>query len=275
MKTTVQTITPEQAAAWLHPSINTENRPLRQDHVAYLAKEIIEGRRATTHQGLAFALSGRLLDGQHRLAAIVRAGKAIDMPVTTGLDEDAFRAIDCGLKRANYDRIHFVDDQNQNRLICMALRQFIVETGTDSHPSVGELEDEFLRKTDAWVWIGQEFAGINGRLRKAGVLAALGLYRFVKPDRAAEFMDGYRDGVGLELGSPVLRLRNDALTGTHRECSYWRSMALMRAHLHGQHLERVYEAAEDMMGNKNTARTVAERSVKSQKAAATRYRKGA
>jgi hypothetical protein len=50
---------------------------------------------------------------------------------------------------------------------------------------------------------------------------------------------------------------------------------IMRAHLHGQSLERVYEAAEDMMGNKNTSRLIEARSQRSLKAAATRYQKGA
>jgi hypothetical protein len=267
MKTTTETVTPEQAAAWLHPEVNRENRLLRQDQVAFLAKEILEGRWRTTHQGIGFAASGRLLDGQHRLAAIVRAGVAIKIAVTRDMDEDDFRAIDCGMKRANYDRIHLVNDQHQNRIICQAIRTYLFEVGKTNAISVGDLEDEFLTKTDAWIWTGREFADMPARLKKAGILAAFGIYRFVKKEKAETFIDGYRDGSGLPPGSPILKLRNDALTGAGRDCGYWRVVSIMRAHLHDQTLDRVYEAAEDMMGNENASRAVGARSAVRQKAA--------
>ena len=52
-----------------------------------------------THQAIAFSESGRLLDGQHRLHAIVLANKPVTMLVAKNLNENTFSAIDCGVKR--------------------------------------------------------------------------------------------------------------------------------------------------------------------------------
>lgn len=58
-------VTPEMAAKWLEG--NVLNRPLKQAHVDRLAREMAAGRWRLTHQGIAFDVSGCLIDGQHRL----------------------------------------------------------------------------------------------------------------------------------------------------------------------------------------------------------------
>ncbi len=136
----------------------------------------------------------------------------------------------------------------------MAIRAYLEECTTHTHGSisVSEIEDEFLNKTEAWMWVGAECSDLQLRLRKAGVAAAFGIYHYVNPTKAQLFMAGYRDGVGLMMGSPMLKLRNEAMTGTARDVKYWRTQAIMRAHLNGKSLDRVFEASEDMLGNKNS-----------------------
>ncbi len=270
----VEKITPAIAKAWVtDPAVNTGNRTLRPDHVKFLAKEITEDRWEVTHNGVAFSKSGRLLDGQHRLHAIILANKAVDMFVARGLDENAFKVMDCGLKRANHDRIHLVNDYTQNHLVCVAIRNYLSETSIHGAISVGEIEDEFLKKDEAWTWIGAEACGMNAKLKKAGIIAALGIYRYVKPEKAAVFLDGFRSGVGLTEESPILRLRTMAMVSDHRDCNYWRVVSLMRAHLQGRTIAMVHPAAEDMVGNTNTSKTVEKRSERGHKAAQTRKKK--
>jgi hypothetical protein len=68
-------ITPQLAAEWLEQ--NENNRPITWNYVAQLARDIKASRFPCTHQGIAFDSSGKLIDGQHRLWAILEA----DMPV--------------------------------------------------------------------------------------------------------------------------------------------------------------------------------------------------
>jgi hypothetical protein len=54
-----------------------------------------------THQGIAFDEFGNLIDGQHRLHAIVKSGKTITCLVSFGVHVDAVSVIDRGLRRSS------------------------------------------------------------------------------------------------------------------------------------------------------------------------------
>lgn len=270
MKNELQSITPKQAAEWL-ATANTSNRPLRPTHVATLAKEMTGGKWEETHQGIAFCKDGRLLDGQHRLAAIAQSGKTIRMYVATGLSEEAYKGMDCGLKRANYDRIHLVNDTAKNKLICTAVRCFLYEKTGSNSIRISQIEDEFLEHDKAWEWVANEFSGGSGVMIKGCVMASFAIYYFVNPARARVFAEGYRDGAGLEVGSPVLKLRNHVLQ-RDKDLDYWRIQYLMRSHLHGKGVASTIAASEDMLGNKNSIRIIAKRSKASKQAGKTRIR---
>jgi hypothetical protein len=68
----------------------------------------------TTHQGIAISDTGKLLDGQHRLMAIVKSGIPAVMSVSLGLTDKSFQAMDCGIPRRISDRVEF-DKQNPQR----------------------------------------------------------------------------------------------------------------------------------------------------------------
>jgi hypothetical protein len=107
MHTQIKTVTPDEAAEML--SKNTRNRPLRPSHVRKLAREMTAGRFKLTHQGIAFNCDGTLLDGQHRLAAIVMAGTPQVLMVTTGVDSGAVMVIDEHAKRTPFDGMLIAD----------------------------------------------------------------------------------------------------------------------------------------------------------------------
>jgi hypothetical protein len=277
MKTTTETITPEQAAKWLHPTINRDNRDVRDSHVAALAQQIMDGNWQVTHQGIAFATSGRLLDGQHRLNAIVRAGVAVPMQVSRGMNEEAFKVTDCGLKRAAYDRIHLVNDQQQNVTICQAISMYLRSIRRQGQAiAVSDIEDEFIAKDKSWMWVGAEFIGRHHKMRRMPVLAAFAVYHFVKPEKCLAFVEGYLSGSDLASDSPILRLRNQAMgmEGGGAELTYWRAQCCMRAHLNGERLLKVNAASVDMMGQENSSRLVAARSQRSAQGNVTRKARG-
>lgn len=97
MKTELMTITPQQAQQWLENQ--GKNRKLSPKHVLYLSEEIKQGRWRLTHQGIAFGDDGKLLDGQHRLAAIIKSGIGIKSLVTTGVPVGEFTILDRGMPR--------------------------------------------------------------------------------------------------------------------------------------------------------------------------------
>lgn len=103
IKFAVEAIDPEKATTWLED--NTSNRPIVQSHVDYLASMMKGNEWLVTHQGIAFSDKGRLLDGQHRLWAVVESGCTVQMMVSRGLDEQSFKYLDIGKKRSTGDSL--------------------------------------------------------------------------------------------------------------------------------------------------------------------------
>lgn len=94
-------ITPDMAKAWL--AANTINRKIRPRRVDDWARVMSGGDWQVTHQGICFARDGTLIDGQHRLHAIVSSGVSVSMLVFADWDRAAFANIDTGLKRTIRD----------------------------------------------------------------------------------------------------------------------------------------------------------------------------
>jgi len=103
MQINQEIITPQLAEAYL--SVNSVNRPVRSRHVKRLAHDIKSGNFQTTHQGIAFNSDGRLVDGQHRLSAIVEAGEPVPMIVARGVTADSAIGlqVDVGAVRSTSD----------------------------------------------------------------------------------------------------------------------------------------------------------------------------
>lgn len=103
MQTKIVKVTPTIATAWLEK--NTINRPIRRTVVDGYIAAYMRGEHRLTHQGIAFAESGELLDGQHRLTAIAEMPSTFsaEIMVTSGLPPETFDAIDQGLKRSHAD----------------------------------------------------------------------------------------------------------------------------------------------------------------------------
>ena len=94
-------VTPDLARQWLRT--NEGNRPVRRNHVGTLSAAINAGHWKLTHQGIAFSEHGRLIDGQHRLEAIIASGKPADLAVYIELDDNMFGVLDRGIRRNHAD----------------------------------------------------------------------------------------------------------------------------------------------------------------------------
>lgn len=100
---TTELITPDVARTYL--TKNTRNRKLSSHLVTALASDMRQGLWRQTHQGIAFDVEGNLADGQHRLAAIVSADVAVEMPVARGVPLESRATMDIGRKRTTGDML--------------------------------------------------------------------------------------------------------------------------------------------------------------------------
>ena len=110
MKTEIVYVTPQMASDML--THNAGNRRLRRSRIEGIKDSYARGEYIITHQGIAFSKSGKLLDGQHRLTAISEMlFGSYPMLVTTGLSEEAFKAMDVGVKRTAADALQREDQR--------------------------------------------------------------------------------------------------------------------------------------------------------------------
>ncbi len=96
-KVKVVMVTPKMASEWLLK--NTRNRPFSEAKVLEYLKEMKQGEWDLTTDAIGFDTNDELINGQHRLMAVVRYGKAVEFMVATGLEPDAFNVIDTGKVR--------------------------------------------------------------------------------------------------------------------------------------------------------------------------------
>ncbi len=103
----VELVTPEVAAELLREDKKMPNRRISDKHVDTIADDIEGGRFYTTNQGIGIDDNGSLIDGQHRLSAIIKTGKPQWLVVVRGLDPAAMLAVDRNRRRtlANHYQI--------------------------------------------------------------------------------------------------------------------------------------------------------------------------
>jgi len=84
---------------------NTGNRKLRESVVNYYAKEMRNDEWVDNGDPIRISKSGRLLNGQHRLSALVKAGVTLPFHFLSNLSEESFEQMDNGAKRTLQDNL--------------------------------------------------------------------------------------------------------------------------------------------------------------------------
>jgi hypothetical protein len=96
-------VTPDMATEWLESA--ARNRNLNARRVDMYTAAMKRGDWMLTSQGIAFDETGKLIDGQHRLSAIVKADIPITMLVVNATSSRSQLVTDMGLKRTPHDQI--------------------------------------------------------------------------------------------------------------------------------------------------------------------------
>lgn len=116
-------ITPAMAQDIL--SRNTNNRLPTASLVALLADEMRNGKFLYNGESIIIGNNGTLLDGQHRLLAIVSSGVSVYVNLVEGVDESVMHTIDTGKSRSAGNVFQIKNIPNANNM-ASAIR-FIVE----------------------------------------------------------------------------------------------------------------------------------------------------
>ena len=105
MKYSMQKIGPKEALKLLEG--NDANRGIKKVHLEWLRLQMNEDKwRPQTGESIKISKTGKLIDGQHRLNAIVKSGKTYEFLVVTDLEDEVYTVIDSGVSRTGGDALH-------------------------------------------------------------------------------------------------------------------------------------------------------------------------
>lgn len=201
-------ITPEVAQRWL-TDWNTHNRRPRPKDVAGLARNMAANRFPFNGDVIRRSDDGTLLDGQHRLMAIVESGKPQLMLVVSGLPFETQATMDAGIKRQFGDDLLLEGEHNSNLLAAVTRKVALWYAGSFMFESSRKITKPELAETlDAHpeLRLSASFAAghrTNG-ISPANMAMSHWLFVQISPDEAEWFLSRIHDGVGLPAGHPAL-----------------------------------------------------------------------
>lgn len=118
VRTEFMIVTPEMASAWLEKNIE-KNRKLKERLENKYLAAMTRGRwNERSGETVKFDEDGNMIDGQHRLRALIRYGKPLWFSVSYNCARDAFKNLDTGATRKGPDvlSIDLEDGKNLNIL---------------------------------------------------------------------------------------------------------------------------------------------------------------
>jgi hypothetical protein len=215
----IMLVTPELAEEWL--AINHVNRDLRKTNVDKFVRFIERGKFVMTGEGIQFEgflndENVRLVNGQHRLTAIVQTGKAQWMLVIEGIGTSTQMYMDTGSRRnfadvlklergvinaarvASSVRLGYLTDNEQFEVTGGGQREpghDLLLEWFDAHPDVVEATKLGCRVRDQFQANAPAFA-----------VAKMLFDRIDEEDSQSYFEDLF-SGAGLPEGDPIIKLR--------------------------------------------------------------------
>lgn len=212
-------VTPAMAKKWLR-ECNVHNRRMRADNVEAMARDIVEGKWQENGDTIRFAEDGALLDGQHRLAAVLEANTSIMMLIVTGLPNRSQDTIDGGARRSLGDVLLLQGESDVNVLAAVLRRSLTYVQNPHHHArgfnraqvhTVAECLD-FLRlhpELRAYVKAGR-LNGTAAFIPAATMAFCHWQFAMIDESDASEFMHRLASGAGVPEGDPILQMRERA-----------------------------------------------------------------
>ena len=213
MKTRIEKIGPEQAEIYLQKNLN--NRPLSRFQVTKYAALMEQGRWMLNGEPIISACDGTLLDGQHRLAAIMMASVTVECFIVEGLPREVFATLGTGAKRNTGDIAAMLGCKYATWVAATLSCLYRLELGmVDQAVSAPNDKIEGLLRRYPEVQDVVADAGASAIKKFFSIGLFSGFYIWlsrVKPIEATEFFGQLKSGVGLISGSPILLFRERML----------------------------------------------------------------
>ena len=203
-------VTPDRAARWLDR--NTRNRRLRARTLDRYTRDMENGRWHMDGSPIRFAKDGTLLDGQHRLAAVVKSGLSQKMLVVVGLVPEAQSVMDTGPARSAADALT-MDGYSPTTTVALAAGAKLAiefERGDYSHNQEVSHSDiiAFIDAHPLLLWAVEQMRPLRNKADCAPAIITYSLFRFAEINKveALIFWHDVVEKVNLPANDPALTL---------------------------------------------------------------------
>ncbi|HEX8275401.1 MAG TPA: hypothetical protein VF615_22395 [Longimicrobiaceae bacterium] len=206
---TAEFVTPQMALLFLEH--NDHNRKVVSGAVDRYARDMREGHWALNGQTLKISSTGRLLDGQHRCSAAVKAERGFHAIVVRGLPDDVFDTLDAGSVRSFGEVLASRGERNTNSLAAALQKVWLYDQRLPQLRNLRASHTELLGVLEQHPEIRDcvNYSIHRVRVVLPGAIGCATHYLASRIDRARadQFVDRVADGVGLSRNDPVRHLR--------------------------------------------------------------------
>lgn len=179
---------------------DVENRNLRRRVVVGYADEMRAGKWMITGETIKVDRSGALIDGQHRLNAIIESGVTLPVLVVRGLDRNVIRVIDTAVRRSAADSLRFAGFTHPNMEAIASVARLAVARESGGLNTYGKVQKQvshlaIIEWVTANADVKESVRWAYGAFRKLGIVPsplAYAHWRLSRIDdlQAAEFFEG-------------------------------------------------------------------------------------
>lgn len=216
-------------------ALNIKNRRLSGRIVSKYAKDMADGNWINNGDVIRISSKGTLIDGQHRLSAIIEAGVTVTLNFAEGLDPDSFSTIDRGKGRTTGQILELQGFKNAKILAAVSKRLIHWENTLDQSKFTF-MNEGFQRITDheqmAYVKhhaseIHKTYESLTGSLplKKCGapsaLITALIIIQRYNSFSSKKFIEGLVTGANLIQNSPIALLRDRMVDPPDRRGAAW------------------------------------------------------
>lgn len=240
----------ETAVKWLET--NTKNRPVSDSAVRQYARDMAEGRWLRTTTPVKFDTRGALVDGQHRLWAVVESGTAVEFLVARDVNPEERFVQDVGRKRSVRDILAIEGAALGNMEVAIANRM-VQSFDTGFKPTTQEQIGYYQKHAEAIRWVVEKLGTQMRGIRQAGVMAPVARAWYTRPhEKLARFLEVLRTGMmtgdedtgAVLLRNYVLGLQKGKVRGARGEVYAKTERALLGA-LRGEKLTKLMGVSEE------------------------------
>lgn len=193
---------------------NRLNRPLRDSHVQRIASQIASGKWKFNGDTIKVADTGDVLDGQHRLWAVIEAKKTVETIIVHGIERDAFSTIDTLRQvRSGSDVVALHGAAHYRNYIASALTWLIrFQRGAEKFKDpANRVENSDIEA--AFVAHPEIVRAVEAAARLRGLVnpGVLAFFYYVLTNRnealAERMMETLRNPVSISVSDPFFKLR--------------------------------------------------------------------